>query len=84
MVSVLKILLHLKKGYQELICIAFQGTSDNKLRFFQAKIRLSLKAIMKKRAGRPIEYVKSKTQKSACWVLFNVFWSDLRKMVPWK
>ena len=33
---------------------------------------------------KAIEYVKSMNQKIRYWVLFNVFWSDLRKMGPWK
>ena len=49
---------------------------------FLTYFRLSLKAIMKKSAGRPIEYVNSTSQKSGYCVLFKDFSSDLRKRSP--
>ena len=79
MVPVLKILLYLKNGYQERIRFAFQNTSDNKQWFSQAKIRLSLNTIMKKKARQSMEYVKSTSQKK-CVLSSAEHLLDLRNM----
>ena len=82
----LKVLLHWKKKMvtRKLYVSPFNILQTTRYVVLNWRQRLSFKTIMKKNVGRPIKYVKSTSQKNGYWVLFNVFWRDLRKIDPWK